>query len=127
MVNRVGLGLLVFLLGCDDYLFGESRDPDYVAAAPAYSDDWDGVKAFMADHCDSCHPAVSEPDLVPAMEADILSGAGEWIVVGDPEASFVYQRIVPLMDYSVMPPGDQLDVAEYSHIESWILAGAPLD
>ena len=127
MVNRVGIGLLVLLFGCDDRVFGEPRDPDYEPEGPAYPDDWDGVKAFMADHCDSCHPAVFEPSLVPAMEADILSGAGEWIVVGDPEASYVYQRIVPLSDYAVMPPGDQLDESEYSHLASWILQGAPLD
>ena len=127
MVNRLGVGLLVLLVGCDDYVFGEARDPDYTATEAAYADDWDGVKLFFADHCDSCHPAVSEPDLTAAIEADLASGAGEWIVAGDPEASYVYQRIVPLQDYSVMPPGDQLDTTEFSHMESWILAGAPLD
>lgn len=117
--------LLLLLVGCDDHLFPAIGGPE-----AGYTPDWAGTQQFLGDHCEGCHPSLSPPALPDDVAADVVSGAGRYVVSGDPEASELWLVIRGQSDQTpLMPLGfaQPMDAELVQPIADWIAAGAPLN
>lgn len=119
---------LVLAAGCDDHTFplpGEGG-----GGGDSYTADWDGAQAFMGDHCEGCHPSLSEPEMPIGIADDIIDGNGRYIVPGDPMASEFWLVITDQSDQtSIMPLGAAQPLPDnvVQPIFDWIEAGASLE
>lgn len=121
MSTRAVLVLATMLVGCDDTVF-----PQHIVE---YENDWTGVSAFTYNTCRGCHPSVAEPSWPEALEEDLLSEEGLYVVPGDPAASYFW-RVLSDADREEgdlrMPATGSLPPEQIEFIREWILAGAPL-
>ena len=81
-----------------------------------YDADWDGVQAFFADHCDSCHPATNGIDLRAQIDT--------YVIPGDAQNSALWISVSGQSLSTMMPPSGRLPQATIEHVETWILDGA---
>lgn len=117
---------LLFLssVSCDDHIF-QSGTVD----VDAYEPNWDGVQVLFDDHCTVCHAdGGSAFELTAAIEDDLATGAGLYVVAGDAEASGLWQSLTFTGSSDPMPLGNStpLDADLTAHVEEWILGGAEL-
>ena len=89
---------------------------DTAAQEQTYDADWEGVQAFFADHCDSCHPSTSGIDLRDSIDT--------FVVPGDADASRLWIAVSGQSLSTMMPPTGRLPQATIEHVETWILDGA---
>ena len=82
-----------------------------------YEAAWAGVQAMFADHCDSCHPTTNGYDLRAQID--------DYIVPGDPDASYLMDALRGVSISVMMPPYGRLPAESIAHVEQWILDGAP--
>src|SRR5688572_1666941 len=122
-MTRSHLFLALAVAACSG---SDDTDSETDAAACEYAADWAGMEQFFTDHCDSCHPSLNSIELHADVRADVESGAGVYVVAGDPDASLLW-RSVSGVHTSPMPPGDQLPETTICHVEQWIADGAPLE
>ena len=104
-VALTGIGLLATLAACNPH----DSESD-TATCGAYAPDWDGVTAFFADECLACHgDSNTNPVVLPeAIVEDLRTGAGFYVVPGDPDASRLWRVLSDDLvegDYGVMPLG----------------------
>ena len=92
-----------------------------------YAASWSGMDQMFTDHCDSCHPATTGVDLRSVIEADLASGAGAYVVPGEPDASLLWQSVGGTSLNAMMPPSGRLDDNLVQPVATWIAAGAPLE
>ncbi len=121
---RALFGLTLLLVGCDDHLFPTGPLPEG-GCEPT----WTGVEEILVANCVVCHPGAGETDLVTEIPADVTSGAGAYIVVGDPDTSYLYDRLLGEGGESIMPLGATVPLPDETLqcVYDWIAAGAPLD
>lgn len=121
MRPRTLVAALALLVGCDDTVF----PPHYVE----YEPDWLGIQAFTYQNCRGCHPSIAEPSWPEALEDDILSGEGVYVVPGDAQASWFW-RVLSDEDREtgdpIMPATGALPAEQIEFVREWIEAGAPL-
>ena len=116
MRSSIELTLLA-LAGCSGESVPSGADSSPTDTGPqVYAADWDGVQAFFADHCDSCHPSQNSIDLRNDIDA--------YVVAGDPDQSRLWESVQALSISTMMPPSGRLPDASIEHIEAWIQAGA---
>jgi mono/diheme cytochrome c family protein len=129
----LGLGLVAGCGGAED----EAATP---TTAPVAEVRFGQVQQFFDRHCVACHPSVN-PSLdlrpgrsyrdivgVPAVEAPGLVR----VVAGDPEASFLYQKVqgvpglgdIPGIGTRMPPMAPRLPESEIRILRDWIAAGA---
>jgi mono/diheme cytochrome c family protein len=114
------------LAGCDDVIFqgGGGEVPDGLT----------GGCAVFAAECTACHAGGQEPDLRPENLPNLVGAVSAsypdktWIVAGDPEASFVYQKLTGTQGAAGgdMPPTGALDAADLELVAQYITDGAPV-
>ncbi|MEZ4318135.1 MAG: hypothetical protein R3F61_11545 [Myxococcota bacterium] len=117
--------VLLALAGCDDTLYPAIGENGSVS----YSADWTGTQAFFGDHCEGCHPSLSEPD-IEAIADDIIDGDGKYVVPFDPESSELWLVLNGQSDVTpAMPLGaaQTLPSDVIQPIADWIANGAPLN
>jgi uncharacterized membrane protein len=115
--------LLVLATACDDHLFPSA--PVEVGSCDAT---WASVEALFQAECVSCHPTVSSPDLLVDIPDDIASGAGDYVVAGDPEGSLLYKSLTG--DGAVLMPfgaTDPLPDETLTCVYDWIANGATVE
>jgi len=115
---------LALLCGCDDHRWGQPIGG--FDSVPQYEPTLDGVLDFNDDQCAGCHSESggTEPIWETAILEDLDSGAGQWIVAGDAEASAFWQAAAGVDGAPIMPPSGTLPSAYTEHIREWIDAGA---
>lgn len=114
---------LLVLGACDDHLF-----PSVAVEAGACEPTWSGMEAIFVAHCDSCHPAVSSPDLHADISAEAAAGGGAYLLPGDPEGSLLYQ-VFEGVDAILMPFGATEPLPEETRacVYDWIANGAVVE
>jgi len=107
---------------------GESTDEQGLY----YTADWDGITAFSADACESCHGPGGTAEFMPlplVLQADLTMGSGLFVVPLDPAASRLWRVVSGELaedDFAVMPQENgPLEHAYIDHVRLWIEAGAP--
>jgi cytochrome c5 len=114
----------VFAAGCDDYIYQSGGGGEVTGA------DWTSVKAFFDNECNACHSGTL-PILPDDIEADITSGAGEYVVAGSAADSSLWRVVSGELadgDFDVMPLGSgPLPADEIAFLKEWIDAGASLE
>ncbi len=121
----VAVAVVLAASGCDDHVFPNVGGGDETAYTPTF----EGFEGFFGDHCEGCHPSLNAWD-VDQTVADINSGAGRFVVPGDPDASLLWRVITDADDrVALMPLGNAqpLDASVTGHIRQWILDGASLE
>ncbi len=115
---RVSIALtLSAMAGCAGESTPSGGDSGPTDTGPqVYEADWDGMQAFFADHCDSCHPAQNGIDLRTDIDA--------YVVPGEPDQSALWEAVQALSISTMMPQSGRLPDASIEHIEAWIQAGA---
>lgn len=116
------LGALA-LTGCDDTIWNNGGGGD--------AGNFTGGCAVFASECTACHSGGQEPDLRPDNLPNLVGVASAeypdktYIVAGDPEGSFVYQKITGTHDAGGdMPPTGALDQAAIDAVAQYITDGA---
>lgn len=130
----------VTLIACDDTRFpsGGGGGESDTGVPLDYEPDWGGTRSFLADHCYTCHGDADHggggtaPSMPAGIVADVESGAGAYVVAGDPAASVLWRVIsgeFEAGDVGIMPFGrtEPLPEAQIEHVKAWIEAGASLD
>lgn len=87
---------------------------------------------MVEDHCLSCHVdggAASDKPFPESLAIDLVSGAGDYVVPGDPMGSRLWRVLSDQLqggDRGVMPEGTgPLPPEQRNHVEGWIASGAP--
>lgn len=123
---------LLFLVGCDDTLFGPTQGPDTGAIVhPTYDD----VEGIWAASCAGCHTdGGSQGGLVLDGGEDLLIGVPSTeapevnlVTYGDPPSSYLWLKITdaPEIVGASMPQGQPLTDGEIGTITNWINGGTP--
>ncbi len=123
---------LALLASCDDHLFPAAGGGEAVAA------DWEGVQAFMANNCESCHSgsgALGSLVLPEDIEADLAnldepSTIYPELVIPNDSANSHLWKAVAFVDepgLDPMPLGAPEPHPDAHVVQEWIDAGALLD
>ena len=124
---------LALLAGCDDHIF-----PAVSGGGEPVAADWEGVQAFMANNCESCHSgsaALGDIVLPEDVEADLANldepstSYPELVIPFDSENSHLWLAVafVDDPDITPMPLGATEPHPDAHVIQEWIDAGAILD
>jgi hypothetical protein len=117
----ITLVLPLFTTACDDTVFT-------FGGVQVYDPTIDGVQDMFDDKCGSCHPGTDDfvfDDLI----ADVRDETEVFVVAGSPADSYFWRKLSNTMledEGSAMPLTGVLKAEEISHVERWILDGAPL-
>ncbi len=122
---------LALLAGCDDTVWGSAGD----GTEPPAQDGYAGVREISQGQCEGCHNAAGQQgglDLQTDFALATVGVVGQYgiplVVPGDPEGSFLYQKITdthPDNTGTDMPPGrGGLPVSIAEVFYDWILDGA---
>lgn len=125
------------LASCDGPAEGEGEGEGDVGGEGEGEGDTSSACAVLSTRCASCHyGGAIDVDLRPDAQRDLVGAAspgyaGETLVVaGDPEASFLYQKMAGSQGSSrggIMPPAGAVSTSELALVRAWIADGAPDD
>ena len=129
-----GLGCVLLLAGCDDTIFGSGHSS---SSTTTWGDEpWCQVQRVFQEQCTSCHGGTA-PNLEGTDAHEGLIGVASplyddqvFVVSGDPDASFLYQKVIGTQgdNGAPMPMGSEgIDADSAQIIHDWIAEGTPTD
>lgn len=110
--------------GCDDFVYGVAEDE-----CPNVGEGFDGVREAFDASCHGCHgasPIGNDLDLVTDPYTALVDGTGStsipYVVPGDPDNSYLYQKITGTNSdgTAVMPVGGALPSCVTDLVRDWI-------
>jgi Planctomycete cytochrome C len=124
----------VWLAACDDHVFGPAQTEGECRGG-LQNVGFAGVEELVQAECIVCHsasPLGNSLDLETDLEGVLLDGVGStsipYVVPGDPESSYVYQKLTGTNSdgTGIMPVGGGLSACITDVVRDWIADGATL-